>query len=198
LSGSIEYRSGAADSRSSTDICNSRLGAVPSYLPMRGICALLGKSSVLPPGPWRWLLRLQFPFKLVKKPPIGSLGDECRGAHLDHPHLVEAQGMETQCVLGTRGAPVSLGNETCGQWRFRRPHKKSSSISVAFSRRSRKGIELPQRVSEKPACSKPEARSEGGLLDRDACLYGRIREALLSAETRFRWKLSRCTPVTFR
>ena len=74
---------------------------------------------------------------------------------------------------------------------FAGPTRSHPALPWYLADQSRNRIELPQRVPEKPACSKPEARSEGGLLDGDACSYGHIREALLSADTRFRWKIAR-------
>src|SRR5438309_1446031 len=44
-------------------------------------------------------LLLQFPFELGEEAPVGALGDKLLGAALDHPHLVQAQGIEAHRIL---------------------------------------------------------------------------------------------------
>src|SRR5262249_38214954 len=53
--------------------------------------------------------RLQLLLQLVKDPPICTLRNELLRTRLDHPDLVEAQGMEAQRVFGIGLAPAVVG-----------------------------------------------------------------------------------------
>jgi hypothetical protein len=49
--------------------------------------------------------RFQLFLQLVKKSPIGALGDERLRGGLDHPYFMEAQTMKAQTVLGVVASP---------------------------------------------------------------------------------------------
>src|SRR5262249_32613801 len=51
-------------------------------------------------------LRLEFALQFVEEAPVGAVRDDILRAGLDHSDFVQAQGVETQCVLGTCGAPA--------------------------------------------------------------------------------------------
>ena len=45
----------------------------------------------------------------MEEAPIGALGNEFLGAALEHPNLVQAQGVEAQGVLGAIRLPRRIG-----------------------------------------------------------------------------------------
>ena len=57
---------------------------------------------------------LPYPFisflSLVEEAPVGALGDELLRGALDHPDLVQAQGVEAQGVLGAVLTPLAVGD----------------------------------------------------------------------------------------
>src|SRR6266487_597671 len=55
-------------------------------------------------------LSLQLSLELVEKAPVSALSDELLGARLEHPDLVQAQGIEAQGVLRAVRAPLAIGD----------------------------------------------------------------------------------------
>src|SRR5436190_7898475 len=51
---------------------------------------------------------LQLLLELVDEPPVGAVRDDLLGARLDHPDLVQAQGVEADRVLGVEIAPPAV------------------------------------------------------------------------------------------
>src|SRR6266850_3897800 len=51
----------------------------------------------------------QLLLEFVEKPPVGALGDEFLRARLDHPELVQPQGVEAQGVFWVGLAPARVG-----------------------------------------------------------------------------------------
>src|SRR5947207_2760091 len=60
-----------------------------------------------PPAPPPLLLQLLL--QLVEKAPVGPLGDNLLRARLDHPGLVQAQGVKAHRILGVILAPLAVG-----------------------------------------------------------------------------------------
>src|SRR5688572_17076376 len=54
-------------------------------------------------------LSLQFPLQLVEEAPVGALGNELLRTRLEHPGLMEAQGIEAHRVLRVILAPFVIG-----------------------------------------------------------------------------------------
>src|SRR5262245_60084288 len=50
--------------------------------------------------------RFQLAPDLIEEAPVGALGQELLGRALEHPDLLEAQGVEAQSVLGAIIAPT--------------------------------------------------------------------------------------------
>src|SRR4029453_10845021 len=55
-------------------------------------------------------LTLEFLLQLVEKPPVRALRDDLLRARLDHSSLAQAQGIESDRVLGIVLAPFAVGN----------------------------------------------------------------------------------------
>src|SRR5215813_235472 len=61
-----------------------------------------------PAGQSRLLLQLLL--ELIKKSPVGALSDNLLRTALDHPHLMQTQGVETHRVLRVVLCPLAVGN----------------------------------------------------------------------------------------
>src|SRR5712691_5431172 len=53
--------------------------------------------------------RLQLLLQLIEKAPVCSLRDQLLRAALDHAHLVQAESVEAESILGIRVAPTVVG-----------------------------------------------------------------------------------------
>src|SRR5713101_3438073 len=56
-----------------------------------------------------FFLLLQLLLQLGEKAPVSALGNELLRATLDHPHLVEAEGVEAHGILRVILAPLAVG-----------------------------------------------------------------------------------------
>src|SRR5262245_23557754 len=80
---------------------------------MAGIrCAPTCSTALEPPAVWglvcRSPLSLQLLLQLVEEAPVGALGDNLLRGALEHPDLMEAQGVEPHGVLGVVLAPPAV------------------------------------------------------------------------------------------
>jgi hypothetical protein len=55
-------------------------------------------------------LRFQLPLEFIEGTPVRALSDDLLGAALDHPRLLDAQGIKAHGILGIVLAPLGLGN----------------------------------------------------------------------------------------
>ena len=95
--------------------CTDRLNSQPQPDIKRDWSAFCARKVTTKGNEWRARvprsdLRLQLPLQLIEEAPVGALGDELLGAALDHPDLVQAQGVEAQGVLGAILAPTGRGS----------------------------------------------------------------------------------------
>jgi hypothetical protein len=83
-------------------------------------CEVRGKAGTRcapAPRPWslslagasrRPALLLQLLLQLVEKAPVRALSDDFQRVRLDHAHLVQAQGIEAQRILGVVFVPLEI------------------------------------------------------------------------------------------
>ena len=166
---------------------------------MRGICALLGKSSVLPPGPWRWLLRLNSRLSSLRNRQSVLWEMSFAGLILDQPHLVQAQGMETQCVLGTRGARVSLVRKRVASGDFPGPTRSHPALPWHLADEAAKNRIAAARAREARLLeTRDTIRGWSGSMATLVRMGAYGKRCCRRTRDFSRWKIGRSLPITFR
>src|SRR3990170_4842958 len=84
---------------------------VPAFRAARGKPLPYIRTGSINPSP---RLPLQLLLQLVEKAPVGALGDDLLRAALDHPGLVQAEGVEAHRILGLVFPPIAVGDFSHG------------------------------------------------------------------------------------